>query len=129
MENNILPYSTKLKQAMEEIKEVMKKYDIGGLVVLHTPGYIENYMKINPSYSALEFKDKKHILMKGKDNYKSDKYTHIQAVENSLNLLKSICDVTAITIYPIMEASQSMDVFYNATHQIGSNTSHDQLFN
>lgn len=32
-----MQYSPKLKVAMDEVKDVLKKYDIAGFVVLHTP--------------------------------------------------------------------------------------------
>ena len=44
---------TKLKAAMEDIKEVCRKYDIAGAVVLHTtPGNGEFALILNPSYSC-----------------------------------------------------------------------------
>lgn len=47
-----MQYSPKLKIAMEEIKAVLKKHDIAGAVVLHTPGHSEFLMKIDPSWSC-----------------------------------------------------------------------------
>jgi hypothetical protein len=47
-----MKYSPKLRTAMEEIKAVIKKHDIAGVVVLHTPGYGEHFIKIDPSYSC-----------------------------------------------------------------------------
>lgn len=49
-------FSPKLKIAADEIKEILKKHDIGGSVILHTPGYGEHVLKIDPSYSAMKFK-------------------------------------------------------------------------
>lgn len=51
-------YSPKLRQAMEEIKAVLKKHDIAGVVVLHSPGYGEHYTKLSTSYSAIELVQK-----------------------------------------------------------------------
>lgn len=47
-----MQYSPKLKKAMEEIKSVLKKHDIAGFVVIHTPGFSENLNHITPSYSC-----------------------------------------------------------------------------
>jgi hypothetical protein len=47
-----MQYSPKLKKAMQEIQAVMGKYDIGGSIILHTPGYGEHYLKLDASYSA-----------------------------------------------------------------------------
>jgi len=45
-------YSPKLKKAAEEIKAILKKHDIGGYVLLHTPGFSEYVNEISPSYSC-----------------------------------------------------------------------------
>lgn len=37
---------------MEEIKTILDKYDIAGMVVIHTPGFSENLLQIDPSYSC-----------------------------------------------------------------------------
>ena len=61
-----MQYSPKLKKAMEEIAAVIKKHDIAGVVVLHTPNYSEHKMFLQPSYSCVsEFSDN-HIRVKAK---------------------------------------------------------------
>lgn len=50
-----MQYSPKLKKALQEIDDVMKKHDIGGVVVLHTPGFSEFKSYIDPSYSCAYF--------------------------------------------------------------------------
>ena len=45
-------YHPKLKIAMQEIKEILKKHDIAGAVALHTPGFGEFYLDVEPSYSG-----------------------------------------------------------------------------
>ena len=47
-----MQYSPKLKKAAEEIKSILKKYDIAANVVLHTPGHSEYLLEITPTYSA-----------------------------------------------------------------------------
>lgn len=51
-----MQYSPKLKNAMEEIKLIIDKYDIAACVVLHTPGFSEFLNKIDPSYSCAKIK-------------------------------------------------------------------------
>lgn len=50
-----MQYSPKLKKAMEEIKTILKKYDLGAMVVIHTPGHSEFVLKVDPSYSCAKF--------------------------------------------------------------------------
>ena len=118
---NDLDFSPKLKNAMEEIKQVLKKHDIGGLIILHTPGYGEHYIKLSPSYSALEL-TRKGVIMRAKGKSQ-------ETIENSLNLLKIIIDLGLFQIYPLMGMSKKMDEYYSAEYDKGKHTGHDQLFN
>ncbi len=52
-----MQYSPKLKVAMAEIKAILDKHDIAGIVHLHTPGHGEYLVKINPSYSCAWVQD------------------------------------------------------------------------
>lgn len=47
-----MEYNPKLKMAMDEIKATIKKYDIAGVVIIHTPGYSEYLNAVSPSYSC-----------------------------------------------------------------------------
>lgn len=63
---NELDHSPKLRQAMEEIKDVLKKHDIAGLVMLHTPPRHSEYlMHIVPSYSCAKFELKENGAIEG----------------------------------------------------------------
>lgn len=54
--------SPKLKQAMEQIKQILQAHDIAAVVVLHTPEHSEFLMKIDPSYSVAKLvKEGLHI--------------------------------------------------------------------
>lgn len=46
------PDQQRLKIARAEIEAVLKKHDIAGVVVLHTPGMTEFFYDIRPSYSC-----------------------------------------------------------------------------
>lgn len=41
--------------AANEIQEILKKYDIAGVVLLHTPGFIQYELRLDPAYSCVEF--------------------------------------------------------------------------
>ncbi len=43
----------KLKKAMNQIEMILKKHDISGVIVLHTPGQCKFQMFLDPTYSAL----------------------------------------------------------------------------
>lgn len=45
-----------LLMAAHELREVLAKYDIGGVFIIHTPGNVQYGMNISPSYSAAYMK-------------------------------------------------------------------------
>lgn len=49
------PDQRKLKIARLEIEAVLAKHDLAGVVVLHTPGMVEFFYNIRPSYSIVTF--------------------------------------------------------------------------
>jgi hypothetical protein len=51
------PDQQRLKTARIEIEAVLKKYDIAGVVFLHTPGMVEFFHDIRPSYSCAGLSD------------------------------------------------------------------------
>lgn len=89
-----MQYSPKLKVAMEEIKEVLKKNDIAGFVVLHTPGFTEFLNHIEPSYSCakpekegIRFRAKSAELGKEKVN---------QLAADTYNMIVHFADVIGL---------------------------------
>lgn len=46
------PDQPRLKAARSEIEAVLRKHDLAGVVVLHTPGMSEFFYDIRPSYSC-----------------------------------------------------------------------------
>lgn len=46
------PDQQRLKTARIEIEAVLKKHDLAGVVVLHTPGMVEYFYDIRPTYSV-----------------------------------------------------------------------------
>lgn len=56
MSSSKLTYDPKLREAMAEIKEIMKKYDVGGYVALGSKSHYEFAMLIDvPSWSMLRW--------------------------------------------------------------------------
>lgn len=100
-------YSPKLRSAMAEIKEIIKKHDIGAVVVLHTPGYGEDYIKIDPSYSctkvAVTMKGEAVVNITTKNTPKEQKQ---QMLTDTVNMFGIMCDLVgekAMFVIDIME--------------------------
>lgn len=119
-----MQYSPKLKKAMEEIKAIMDKHDIGGWVIIHTPGHSEFLNKLNPSYSCIQINGN-HVRFKSKlADYGGDKKAWLKKTTDSLNLLQSICETGANTLLPIMDLTKRLENDLNAERTSGGFTDH-----
>lgn len=106
----------KLKVAAEEIKEILKKHDIAGAIVLHSPGHAEYFVQLNPSYScAYMYNDNEVRFYSKKQDYKSlDE--QIKKQEDTSNMLKLLTDCTAFNFGSLHYLSQQIDELTNAKH-------------
>lgn len=107
---------TKLKVAAEEIKDILRKYDLAGAVQLHTPGHGEFFIHLNPSYScAYIYNDNEVRFYSKREDYKSlDEQMEKQA--NTSNMLKILTDITAINFSGLNHVSKTLDNHIKAEH-------------
>lgn len=102
-----MQYSPKLKKAMEEIKHIIKRYDIGASVVLHTPGNSEYFINLTPSYSCCKLNgDELRIRARLKEDFNGDKRAQIQKLTDTVNmidLLGSTSEKTALNLFNTLE--------------------------
>lgn len=114
---------------MEEIKAIVKKHDIGAMVVLHTPGHSEYYMNISPSYScAKQEGDTVRIKAKLKD-FNGDKKAWEIKVTDTSNLLTHLGETGARTAMSILNVSKQLDQVIDAEHFGGGHSSHTEQNN
>jgi hypothetical protein len=88
-----MQYSPKLKMAMEEIKAIIKKYDIGAIVELHTPGHGEFFIEVSPSYSCAWFEGN-HLRIRArlKEDFNGDRKAWGVKVNDTTNMLLTFLD-------------------------------------
>lgn len=119
-----MQYSPKLKIAMEEIKAILAKHDIGAMVVLHTPGHSEFLNKLNPSYSCI-IQTGDHIRFKSKlADYDGDKQKWQKVTTDSLNLLQCITETTGHVLLPLIDFTEKLEVALDAESRGGGFSSH-----
>jgi hypothetical protein len=119
-----MQYSPKLKTAMEEIKAILAKHDIGAMVVLHTPGHSEFLNKLNPSYSCI-IQTGDHIRFKSKlADYGGDKKAWQKKTTDSLNLLQCITETAGNVLIPLFEFTQKLENALDAENNPGGFSSH-----
>lgn len=94
-----MQYSPKLKTAMERIKAVMKEYDLGGTVFLHTPGFSEYYNKFDPSYSLIRINGNEvRFRAKLKEDFDGDKIKWQQGITDTVNLIMHSAEISHQTL-------------------------------
>lgn len=120
-----MQYSPKLKIAAEEIKAILEKHDIAGLVVLHTPRHAEYVMKVNPSYSCAKLEnDGIRIKAKLQEDFNGDKKAWETTVRDTSNMLNLISEVGGKIILSVMELSKILDEKVDAYHGDSGHSSH-----
>jgi hypothetical protein len=107
---------TKLKVAAEEIKEILRKYDIAGAVSLHSPGHGEHFLHLNPSYSCASIVSDKEIRFYSKlKDYKS-KEEQMQKQEDTVNMCHILSHITGINFMILEGCSRKLDDKTGAEH-------------
>lgn len=106
----------KLKVAREEILSVLKKHDIAGFCVLHSPGWAEVFWDMWPSYSILQG-DFPSVRFKSKrsDYPSADAQLYDQA--NTAQMLRALGENAAGPILQFVELSKHADLTLGATHE------------
>lgn len=116
-------YSPKLKRVMEIMKNTMKAEGIGGVILLHEPGYSEYRYELSPPYSCIKVDDAKgQYRFTAKRADFSDYESWSQKVSDTLNLLEHINNILGPFIL------HSMDLEKLVTEKVeierGDNGSH-----
>ena len=120
-----MKYSPKLKTAMERIKAVMKEYDLGGYVILHTPGFSEYHVKVDPPYSCAKFiGDELRIKAKLQEDFGGDKDVWNKKVTDTVNLIQHLADMTGNTSLGMFKMLDMLKDKIEIETNRGDHTSH-----
>ena len=122
-------YSPKLKKAAEEIKAVLKNYDIAGIVTLHTPGFSEYLFHITPSYSCAKVETDAIRIRAKLIDFKGDKQKQKQVLTDTSNMFNLLSETTFRMNFQLTACSDALDKQVNAEHGNGNHTSHNSQNN
>jgi hypothetical protein len=110
-----MQYSPKLKKAMEEIKAIVKKYDIGAAVVLHAPGFSEYLNHIETSYSVAKF-EPNGIRFKTKGRSHED----VRDTVNMINLFGTTMGNMSLVYFDLEDLlKKQMDINHGGLNHSG----------
>lgn len=119
-ENETLPYDPVLKVAMEEIKAILDKYDIGANIILGSKTHSEYFYDF-PTWSIVQFAEKGSlkqglkIVSKRKD-YKSLEEQH-QISEYSTGLIARNRDMAAQTFSMFQDVFEQLENHFEIEHK------------
>lgn len=115
---------------MSEIKEILKKHDIGASIVLHSPGFGETYMKVDPSYScAFLFEDPGgeqgvRVRTRLQEDYDDgDAAKRNKAQEDTVNMFAIMAEQVGKQALNYMEVMKLLESKFEITHTDGGFTS------
>ena len=124
-----MQYSPKLKTAMEEIKAVLKKHDIGGFVLLHTPGFIEYINHISPSYSCAFMHEGDFRVRLKAAELPGGKVQAKQLAEDTYNMVTLMTDILAMHAACYIDFQKMLKDRWGGKEGPGNHTSHEQQNN
>lgn len=124
-----MEYSPKLKKAMEEIKKVLKKYDIAGFVLLHTPGHTEYLNRIDPGYSCVSVEGGAFRIKLKADELPGGKEQARKLAEDTYNMVTLMADVLAMHASGFIDLHELLKEKWGGEEGPAGHTSHEQQNN
>lgn len=118
-----MQFSPKLKNAAEEIKAILKNYDIAASIVLHTPGHSEFILEITPSYSCAKL-NHDSIRFKAKKSDFNNELKRQQVISDTANMMNLLSETTAKNAMMLITVSEQFDKIVGADHGDSNFTSH-----
>lgn len=112
---------------MEEIKAVLTKHDIGGLVVIHTPGFHEYLFKVDPSYSCAAIDPMRGLRVK--TNPSDPLEVKKQLVSDTINMLDHFSLGGGNLVMQSVDMLEMLKKKVNWTSEDGGHTGHSQQNN
>lgn len=131
-----MQYSPKLKKAMEEIKKILHKNDIAGIVVLHTvegtpsvtpekifvQGFSEFYVNLETTYSATKMEQGRLIIKGKKEHWPTPVKRDIQ-ITNTVNMLEHLIKIGGQLTIQIIEIDNQIKPLITRLGNDGGNFS------
>lgn len=106
----------KLKQAAEEIKSILRKYDIASSFVLHTPGHSEYVNHLLTSYScAYQYEDDSIRFYAKRKDFKTEQ-AQIDKLSSTSNMLRLLTETVGKNFMMLDPLSQKFDGLVGAEH-------------
>lgn len=114
---------------MEEIKDILSREDIAGVVILHEPGAVEYLVKIDPTYSCAKLKDGKLLMKTKADEFGGDKSKRNKVIADTANMLHMTAGAIGPIAIGLLDSSKFIDNMVEARHDGYNHSSHSSQNN
>lgn len=119
-----MQFNPKLKKAAEEIKLILKKYDLAANIILHTPGHSEYLLEITPSYSCAWLENGIVRFRARKEDYNDNAMIRDQKIANTLNMFRLLGDTAGQNALALLNVADEFDKRIGADHGDTEHTAH-----
>ena len=113
------PDQPRLKTARAEIEAILKKHDLAGVCVLHTPGMLEYFYDVRPSYSCLWI-DETASMLRLRSNLAQDYGGNAEAQAHdqrpTANMVAALTDGVVNAAQTFSQVRVYVDKALNAEH-------------
>ncbi len=111
---------------MQEIKEILLKHDIAGVIVLHTPGHSEYLSHLTPSYSCAKLEGRENELIRFRakaQDFGMNYELRNQKIKDTCNMMRHLSERTGLLSLGLIDASELIDKHAGAEHGPGYGSS------
>jgi hypothetical protein len=110
-----------IDQAMAEVNQILEKYNLAGVVTLHTPGTVRILSRLDPAYSCVK------IEMNGRMSFKADlqrdfggnKEAMAERVLHTAEMLDALARNTAQMLIPIAQLHKNVSALLTTEEAAG----------
>lgn len=104
--------SPKMQMVTAELKEVLARYDVAAVVVLHEPGAVNYFLKVDPSYSLATMKNDKMALAPAPLNLLNPDAVPELAAQ-TVNMFRNLASMTQRLVASLGASLMTSQAFYN----------------
>ena len=126
-----MDYSPKLRTAIAEIKQILKKHDIAGVVVLHDKtGHGEYLNEITPSYSCLNIAANGEVRLQARlKDFDGNKLKMRQKITATANMTQVLADLVGLCGFNFFKINDIVSKALGAISDEGKHTDSSEIDN
>lgn len=103
--------SPKMQMCKSELKEVLSRYDVAAVIILHEPGTVNYFMKLDPSYSLASMSNGQ-VALAPSQNIENPEVPTVKAHE-TVNLFRNLSGMTQRVLQSLSNSLTAAQAYYN----------------